>query len=406
MKVFLFGAGASHSYSLSSSGVRPPLAKGFFDAYKKLSIVNDPHVLVGAIVAYVRETRGISPIDFSDWSENIEDFLTEIYEQIGNKKRILELPIEQRYHLSKAYDEMVFLFSSVLNEIQNGSVCDNYNSLVHSLNPDDILITFNWDTLLDRALWESGRWYPTNGYGLEFGGFFDNGWQQNPKNPIKANSINKLIKLHGSTNWLMPYMALHLMTGERVFINKVVDPSTRPIFCFIKSDDVYATYQNRSKTGYTPFSYYYYPPDIPITKPMRGSHTQVGIVNNMISPDHLKVTVGGFPFASMPLLIPPVRHKEYGILGNALDVLWQQALDALINCEELTIIGYSFPVTDIRSWRLFEEASRNRRTPLQVKVVDPYPDQLVQRIESRLNKLCSTEIRKSTFSEYIASGMR
>jgi hypothetical protein len=177
MQVFLFGAGASHSYPLSPTGVRPPLAQSFFEVFNQLELGEDPNVLVGSIVIYVRDTRGVSPLDFGGWNENIEDFLTEIDERIGTKEAALKLDVVERVHYSKAYQEMIFLFTSVLNEIQNGPACPNYSSLVRRLSTDDVLITFNWDTLLDRALWESGQWNPGDGYGIEFKGFFDNVWR-------------------------------------------------------------------------------------------------------------------------------------------------------------------------------------------------------------------------------------
>lgn len=117
MRVFLFGAGASHSYPLSPTGVRPPLAKGFFEAFNKLDISGDRYVLIGDIVNYVRNTRGINPFQFSGWNENIEDFLTEIDEQTGTPQKALALPFPLRALYSRTYNQMIFLFASVLNEI-------------------------------------------------------------------------------------------------------------------------------------------------------------------------------------------------------------------------------------------------------------------------------------------------
>ncbi|MDO8612363.1 MAG: hypothetical protein Q7R32_06015 [Dehalococcoidia bacterium] len=260
-RVFLFGAGASHSYADSPSGVRPPLAKEFFKTYNQLAIKDDRYVLVGSIVNYVLETRGVDPIAFQDWNENVEDFLTEIDDLVNTKEKALSLPLEKLFLYPKVYDEMIFLFTSVLNEIQNGPPCPNYRQLVNKLAPGDVLLTFNWDTLIDRALWESGTWAPADGYGIEFKGLYEDGWKS-AAGP--SRSSYQLLKLHGSTNWLIPYVTLDFPSGERQFINRAVSDEERPLFCFVRAEATYKTYQNRTKPGYAPFSYYYYPPDLPL----------------------------------------------------------------------------------------------------------------------------------------------
>src|SRR5690242_15891288 len=149
MRTLILGAGASHSYSQSPSGIRPPLARNFFEAFNVLSISGDRHVLIGSILNYVRDTRGVNILDFPSCNENIEDFLTEIDEQLAVKENVDTLPLEKLYLYSDAYSKMLFLFASVLNEIQNGPTCESYANLVRGLRPGDSIITFNWDTLLD-----------------------------------------------------------------------------------------------------------------------------------------------------------------------------------------------------------------------------------------------------------------
>lgn len=57
------------------------------------------------------------------------------------------------------------------------------------LVPGDVVITFNYDLALDRALKRSGKWSIGDGYGFEI--------------DLRSfgNSPCKLFKLHGSTNW-------------------------------------------------------------------------------------------------------------------------------------------------------------------------------------------------------------
>jgi hypothetical protein len=56
---------------------------------------------------------------------------------------------------------------------------------------------------------------------------------------------------------------------------------------------------------------------------------------------------------SMPLIIPPVREKCYELFGSLFENLWQQAGEALQVCDEIVMIGYSFPRTDLRSHTFF-----------------------------------------------------
>ena len=74
--IYLLGAGASHSYSESPTGVRPPVASGFFEAYSALDISEDFGVRVGAIVNHVRDTYGIMPEAFDSFDQDIELFMT------------------------------------------------------------------------------------------------------------------------------------------------------------------------------------------------------------------------------------------------------------------------------------------------------------------------------------------
>jgi hypothetical protein len=399
MKVYLFGAGASNSYSHSITKVKPPLAKDFFKAYQQLKISEDRHVLIGFIVNYVRNTRGIDPFDFASWNENIENFLTEIDELINTKEKFLKLPFEDRILFTDAYKQMLFLFTSVLNEIQNGTPCNLYASLIEHINKEDILLTFNWDCLLDRALFETGKWSPHDGYGIEFSSFFRNGWKCYPAN---NTSSNLLLKLHGSTNWLVPYFTYHFQTGEIFFSNQLIKPETCPIFCFVHSEDVYETYENRTRKGYAPFSYYYYPPNLPIdSKVTVGGITRVSMVSAFDLPEFGKTTIGGYPYASMPFIVPPIKNKNYNLLSNVFDKIWDLSLKALIECNELIIIGYSFPNTDIRSWDLLYNACLKRDKPMRIVLVNPFPQEIETNIKNKLFEKCTIETIPLTFSEYI-----
>ena len=54
--LWIFGAGASYHYDLNTSGVRVPLANGFFDAFNKLPTSRGFNAHVGPLIQYLGES--------------------------------------------------------------------------------------------------------------------------------------------------------------------------------------------------------------------------------------------------------------------------------------------------------------------------------------------------------------
>lgn len=380
-RLVVLGAGASCSYADSPTGCRPPLANQIIPTYFNLDISENRFVLVGNIVNYVWETRGIHPENFPSWKDDIERFLTEIDQEIVflaprlKKRKLCEKEFMKINLLQGTYNQLIFLFSSILNEIQNGPVSTPYALLANELKAGDTCITFNWDTLLDRALSSTGNWSPVNGYAIKPQAIFDDGWH--PVKNIK-NSLNGpfYLKLHGSTNWLTPYHFIDLSTGENRTLSGY---ATNKLFVYHKATTQYQTYENRYWGPYEPFSYCYYPPDLPCER----DDTPKDYINARIVcapdlPEHAKNTIGEKSVFSMPLIVPPVRDKQYLRYGKIFSDLWGKASDALWKCEELYIIGYSFPQTDYVAKNLFRESLKKNKKLRRVVIWNPYPQNLEQ----------------------------
>lgn len=380
-RVIVLGAGASCSYTESPTGQQPPLANQIIPTYFNLDISENRYVLVGHIVNYVWKTKGIPPENFHSWKDDIERFLTEIDQEIialiprlkeGNlyEKDFLKINLFQG-----AYNQLIFLFASILNEIQNGPVSIPYALLANELTSEDTCITFNWDTLLDRALASTGKWSPINGYAIEPEAIFDDGWQS--AKGMKADLNGPLyLKLHGSTNWLTPFHFIDLSTGNnRTLSGYAIDK----LFVYHKATTQYQTYENRYWGPYEPFSYCYYPPDLPCER----DDTPKDYVNARFVcapdlPDHAKYVIGEKSVFSMPLIVPPVRDKQYLRYGRIFSELWEKASDALWKCEELYVIGYSFPQTDSVAKNLFQESLKKNEALKKVVIWNPYPQDLEQ----------------------------
>jgi len=378
-RAVVVGAGASCSYTDSPTGQRPPLASQIIPTYFNLDISKNRFVLTGNIVNYVREYKGIRPEDFSSWRDDIERFLTEIDEEIVSlalrlKGRQLNQDELTKITLAQgAYNQLIFLFSSILNEIQNGPVSIPYALLANELKKGDTCITFNWDTLLDRALASTGNWSAANGYAIRPEAIFDDGWQS-IENSQCINNGPQYLKLHGSTNWLTPYQLLNLSTGESLTLSRY---ATNQFFVYLKATASYQTYENRYWGPYEPYSYCYYPPDLPCERDdTPPGYVGVRVVCAPDLPEHAKFSIDDKCVYSMPLIVPPVRNKQYLRYGEIFSVLWGKASEVLSECEELYVIGYSFPSTDHVVKDLFQEALRKNSNLKKVIIWNPSPTNL------------------------------
>ncbi|MFQ5850256.1 MAG: SIR2 family protein [Candidatus Binatia bacterium] len=66
---------------------------------------------------------------------------------------------------------------------------------IQHIAQNDKLITFNYDLIIERALYERGIWKPKDGYGIRFKGFPRLASSQDSKSTLQ------IYKLHGSLNW-------------------------------------------------------------------------------------------------------------------------------------------------------------------------------------------------------------
>jgi hypothetical protein len=339
-----------------------PVAKDFFGTYNNLEISTNLWVKVGRIVNYVRDTRGIQPEDFSSFNIDIELLHSEIEEKL--REALSSKKQTDAVMLLGLYNEMIFLFSSVLNEVQNGPVSPSHLNLVNRLTSQDCILTFNWDTLIDRALAETTSWKIDFGYAISPVKVYRNGWID----PLRSADVNApiLLKLHGSTNWLTGVTVFDL-EGNIVHSHSSTSDS---VYVYESTTDSYDCYDGRYMAGYEPFSYGYYPPNLPDKgrKLPDGYVVVSAIQRNPFTP---KGTSGSKGITSMQLIIPPVRNKSYDFFGELFKNLWQRAVTALAEADEIHIYGYSFPPTDVQSNELFRRAFMKRTTMPSITIINP-----------------------------------
>jgi hypothetical protein len=187
---------------------------------------------------------------------------------------------------------------------------DLYRSLARNQARDgDAILTFNYDLAVERSLRTEGLWEIGDGYGFPLG------------IGITPTSKVKVLKLHGSTNWVGK-----LFDGNMGFSQASSVYGSRPtLFC--ESDFSYLGYSNE----------------------VRDPHCK-GIS-----------WTGGDP-----ALVLPTLHKNF-FQQTSFDRewepfwnhIWGQAAHALHSSEKIVIIGYSMPAADERARELLLEHSNS-----------------------------------------------
>lgn len=377
MRVFLLGAGASKSYDQSPTNQRMPIACDFFQTFDQLEISANPWVLHEGLQGYLANKGVADPDNYLRTGINIEELHSQIEsdrnEAISQGREFIDYMYEQR-----AYTELIFIFSSVINEIQNGPLSAPHRSIAKHLASADTVITFNWDTLMDRALSAETDWDLHWGYGITPRSVFSDGWQAAKDKPQDAQAP-ALLKLHGSTNWITGYALLD--NGQPV-LSHDLDPDT--LHVFEQTNEPYACFAGRYMEGYEPFSYGYYPPNL-INVP--GRPAPDGMVITSVRPKvpwRKEGSASSDGLVSMPLIIPPVKQKTYEMFGSLFSNLWTSAEDALAEADEIVIIGYSFPRTDLQSNQLFQKAFLRRSSVPRVTIIDPAPRHVADKFRTEL----------------------
>lgn len=383
MNVWIFGAGASKAYSASPTGQRMPVARDFFATYEAIKALTDSRwVLRGNLVTYLAREHG-APLERPfDHITDIEALHSEVEERLFSilkgkgRSSDYERPedVERTSLYFKTYTELLFLFAAVINEIQDGPPSIVHEKIIKTLTTDDVLVTFNWDTLLDRALFNSTNWKPDFGYGFTPRNLMEtSGWREPISNPDFTGP--KLIKLHGSTNWLTS--AITVENGK--FVPTQQAP-TNAVSVYLHSTGPYDTYDGRWLRPYEPFSYGYYPPNL--DDPGKEAPKGYALYRaNLRGPIFAKRgPAGDSGVVSMPLIIPPVKNKSYDYYGDLFRSLWRQAEEGLSQAECIFIIGYSFPKTDVQSTSLFLRAMMQRSTVPEIVVLNPEPDEILEKL--------------------------
>lgn len=261
--------------------------------------------------------------DYSDpenWKGiNIEDVYTFI--DIGEKLYTRGTNYYKWFQNSKQMLEM--FMTTTLGMRAEKQHCEILMDLFFQLNPNDDILTFNWDTIAENTLHFCGC--------RQYENYVDmmNSNRINSKNLLK---VGTLLKLHGSLNWMQ---------------------------C-----------TNRKCQGYNK---------------IKLSLDQEGLPPRFVGEDLHTCPLCKYN-RRKPFIIPPVSNKLIH-RNSIVHKLWLIARDKLSVTDKLIIIGYSFPPTDFYSDWLFRQLNFRIKEGPEIVVVNPEILKPQSKVSQRYNAL-------------------
>jgi hypothetical protein len=301
--LFIFGAGSSRDYAQASHGIQgfqSPLNRDFFKMLK-LVLVADNLIANSSVRAFLRRLsdyyslgRGAN-LDFLD-SPVLED-LEAVMTHLNIKQEIYgaRANITTQGTSMEAMLRDLIVYS--MARASEGPVSNLHRRFVDAVSDVDVLISFNYDLLLDKALRDAHR-FDDNGYHVTFHSYSS---RTGSRPPSHSNATLDLLKLHGSSNWArcVECSGLVLLDDPKIALD-LTGPAS-------------------------------------ITCPRCGRG----------------------PACLIPLIVPPVQTKAYA--DDPFRFLWIHAAKRIVGADRIVAIGYRFSNNDRATETfLREEINPNR----------------------------------------------
>jgi hypothetical protein len=385
MKAVVLGAGASFGAS-ANAGVRCPLVNGivataakvglFANDYASASDVATENELraTGASIQKVREVLqskegghlvvlqnfifeqlGIELGDYANASIDFEKLFALVEAELLGYHGLQKLSRQPRTGPGSAdvleMQLMLILCGSILCAIR-GLSCEFHEALARWLNAGDMVMSFNYDLLIDRALRKRSDWFPNDGYGLTFFRLGrrsgqDVEWRQ----PLLTRSAVTLLKLHGSMNWLYPRDSWETVLHADLRGRPKRDVPQH-LFCL---DEMSPSFES----------------DHPLYEWW----------------ERYDFSFDDYTYDLHSVIIPPTIAKPYRSFEPLIGDLWAKALKELLErTTELFLIGYSLRPDDTRSWWLFRKIASESHSLRRVIVVDP-SDEVFNRVRDAFGRV-------------------
>jgi hypothetical protein len=200
--VVVLGAGATRGASFVQKlhGALPPLDGDFFTQLQRMSTAKPTQLVTNVI----ENTVGLFGKNFGLTMEQCFTHIEQLINVFDDYRRVGRPP---RNPYRRMRDDLIQALAALLDEsIGRNPECDYHRKLVKALSVRDVLLSFNYDWVIDHTLKCHGhdKWNPGSSYGVrtysDSGQFF---WAEHIEDGsayYPAPAI-LLLKMHGSMNW-------------------------------------------------------------------------------------------------------------------------------------------------------------------------------------------------------------
>jgi hypothetical protein len=237
-KLLIIGAGCSQNYTQGISnidGLVSPSDSNFFKMAKKVLLNTHLEQSLTAQIEWMvhnlHRLYGYDSFDIHEWinTPRASEFLEILDDDRLSLERVMtQLMLEneifhrmppfngfyQGNNRTMGYDDSPFalieLVALTISKALQGPVCSEHIKLANTLSEGDVVMSFNYDLLMDNALRECGK-LTDSGYIVHFQNVSDGTiWRRSEDG---ASAVT-LLKLHGSLNWL------HCDNCDATFLNR------------------------------------------------------------------------------------------------------------------------------------------------------------------------------------------
>lgn len=332
--VLVLGAGASLANAElfrpeRSLDTHPPLDTTFFQKLRVRQVPLDP-----ALRTYFRRLYGTVPPPAALERLRMEEVFKDIYYDFQDN------PTDANFR--RAYLQLITTYIRVLRETTNWLCADNRRGApigrlidAAASDADEIsVITFNHDLVIENEIVKRARlrrrWCLEQGYGSMATGLSPLATTATPLFPSHSTACDHahpitIHKLHGSLNWIFRlnsrFPTARQLTGQ----------ATPPQLLLSARREI--------------------PVRLRYSIPRRGR--------------------GRTTWQTWPLIIPPIYSKQAFI--RLVQPAWNDARQAIANCDAILFFGYSVPTTDIEAEKLFQRGLNANRKLQTVNVINPEP---------------------------------
>ena len=259
-----------------------------------------------------------------------------------------------------------------LRQACEGNYSLDYMKLCQLLKPGDVIVTFNWDDLIEKALdWRSQEWYHESIVAVSQHPAWTGTWDG--ARVLRLDNFQKgpfplkhalLLKLHGSVTWFA-CPTTDCPEHNQVYMIQKLSRSKDPVTGQEVSGDQ-------------------------VPEPYYEDEGLLSLYCNTCGKQMVRV------------IVPPITFKPYEDYP-AVRVSWWLAYRALQHADRIVAIGYSFRESDAYSEWLLASAVRNRppeKEPPLIKLVCPSNPPLM-RVKDIVRDWSEVSAIKKPFSDWV-----